>query len=304
MSKIIQSVELVSAQYLEDYEIEACSQIILNFTSGDTFTITAGYDEGCYTLSWFEFNDEEEIEEKLVGKEFVKVTKTDKLVKLPKSGIDEFDKNNICKIILKNNASFRFLLRNSSNGYYSSWLQTEFKSVDKTTRDTCESEEDDYEDLYDSIEQTTFEPNSIILIVGLPGCGKTSIINQYFLEANNLIIDDINLDSDVKYKIKEWLASDTNHKVIITNAQLCSNVYYNYLVDFLNIDNKEEVFQTLTFDSNINRCIRNLIKRELKKNLLERFMISLFELSKLYNPNNPIYLNLSQCYETFRNSII
>ncbi len=306
MAKIIQSVELVSAQDMEDYDNLAYSKIILKFTSGDKLTITAGYDVGCGSFSWFEMIGQDDIEEELVGKEFVKVIKTDKLVNLPKSEIDDFDTNNICRIILSNHESVRFLLRNSSNGFYSSWLETELKSLGKTSNYTLNSEEDnsDYSDSDSdlNLEQTIFEPNSIILLVGLPGCGKTSIINKNYLNPNNLIIDDISLDGDVKNEIKSWLGSNQNHKVIITNAKLCSNTYYNYLIDFLNISNKEEVFQTLTFDSNVYRCIRNLINREEQKRLLESYITSLFDLSKIYNPNNPIYLNLSQCYETFRNS--
>jgi hypothetical protein len=80
----------------------------------------------CCSESWLELPDGSSFNN-IVGKEILSIEKYKGYIDLPESGKQEYDKNNLFNIILTDGTVFPFYLRNSSNGYYSGWLNITVK---------------------------------------------------------------------------------------------------------------------------------------------------------------------------------
>jgi hypothetical protein len=76
----------------------------------------------CCSESWFQIPPGLH---RLVGEEIIGIGLTSREIKLSDSGRQDYDRNEELEITLKNDARFRFLIRNSSNGYYNGWLSVE-----------------------------------------------------------------------------------------------------------------------------------------------------------------------------------
>lgn len=76
----------------------------------------------CCSQSWFELPVE--FTDAMKGKEIVRIARADE-IDLPSSGVQDHDENTVYRIIMKDGANFELILRNSSNGYYSGYLDCE-----------------------------------------------------------------------------------------------------------------------------------------------------------------------------------
>ena len=76
----------------------------------------------CCSESWFEELEYELPFAHLIGTTINKITQTNEQVDLPPSNRQEYDQNTIIRINYDNDQTFDFILINSSNGYYSGWL--------------------------------------------------------------------------------------------------------------------------------------------------------------------------------------
>lgn len=93
---------------LEDYDVD-----VKLFAAAD-----------CCSESWFEISGDLN---DLVGKKITNINNTGE-IDLPASNRQEYDKNHKYEMVFEDESTpFIFILRNSSNGYYSGWLEMKFK---------------------------------------------------------------------------------------------------------------------------------------------------------------------------------
>lgn len=91
----------------------------------------------CCSYSWFEYPSDLK---KIIGSKIINITEGKKHIDMPASNIQEYDENRICYIYTENRKTpYIFYLRNSSNGYYSGWLEIEIKSKDEKYVDVVQS---------------------------------------------------------------------------------------------------------------------------------------------------------------------
>ncbi len=80
----------------------------------------------CCSSSWFFFLDNDL---NLIAKDkTIDTIEISKEVKLPPSGVQEKDLNHLVTIKFTEGQHYDFILRNSSNGYYSGWIEINMKS--------------------------------------------------------------------------------------------------------------------------------------------------------------------------------
>lgn len=99
--------------------------IFINFNNSDKkkkIILFAAQD--CCSDSWFELLNE--TLDSIIGKE-IKNIESKEFIDLPDSGIQECDQNQLISIEFIDNSKFDFVLRNSSNGYYSGWLEIRYE---------------------------------------------------------------------------------------------------------------------------------------------------------------------------------
>lgn len=132
----------------------------------------------------------------------------------------------------ENDQTFLLQLINKSNGYYHGTLKISGKSNTLIN----------------------YKPNSIIIIVGIPGAGKTSYGNSIKKEGDR-IFDDVTCF----LIINEDFASRRN---IFISSLYCDEDTYENLIKSLYIANPKEAVQTICFDINTEQSIENVKRRE------------------------------------------
>jgi len=129
--------------------------------------------------AWFELSDD--IMDALIGTEFIDVLEIEPneniyINKCSNVKSYNYDEGKICKInYIKNNESlyYNFLLCSTIPHYrgYSDWIEL-IPDYQVSSSDV-------------------FEKNSVILLVGLPGSGKSTYLKDYIHNSNYLLFDDI-----------------------------------------------------------------------------------------------------------------
>jgi len=110
------------------FEVDHCQdhQIIISFHSTlDVLILDAQAD--CCSESWFETLSEEF--DVIVDREIATII-TEGDIDLPASNRQKCDENKIVVITFSDESTFQFVLRNSSNGYYSGWLDMRIQKND------------------------------------------------------------------------------------------------------------------------------------------------------------------------------
>ncbi len=193
----------------------------------------------CCSTSWFEY---EPTIQNCVGKTYVSCSDTHRKIELPFSGKDDMDINHVYELIFEDDTRFEIILRNSSNGYYDGYVEEKIECLSMYPIDA--------------------KNNSLILLVGLPGCGKStygiSIRNDI---KNSEFYDDVDLmlqSNLIKFRTDLYLGK----KVIIANANLCIPHIYQDFIDKMNLIDNDKSIVTYCFLPDKEKSIRNIKKRD------------------------------------------
>ena len=127
------------------------------------------------------------------------------------------------------------------------------------------------------------EQYKLIIVIGLPCSGKTTICQQYF---KNYIIHDDFISNFYNNQLIDDLKD--NKKIVITDPRLCDiDRFIQYLLIFLKYVKKNQILLILLpnqIKKSLERCL--LYK---KNNYLEN---SIIYFSKIYNPSSYLSQNI------------
>jgi len=228
----------------------------------------------CCSVSWIELLPDTNIMD-CIGKTYICCIEVDGNVELPDSMQQEYDSNHLFEFQFTDGTTFPFYMRNSSNGYYDGEIIVSFVNTDGTdgTNNTVLQE---------------YNEGQIIIIVGLPGSGKSTYVNEQIKRINDYLFDDTELFLDSTYsELKQLL--EQGQTIIIVSAKLCEPLKYTQFVNSLNILNPEQAIETYCFTHDVPNSTQNIRSREQKKT--NQFITSLTTLSTVYDPNSDVYIN-------------
>ncbi len=192
----------------------------------------------CCSYSYFQFENIHQI----IGKNITQIINNDVVINCSEN--DEKDgylKVYQHQINFSDGTIFPFKLVNNSNGYYYGSLKIEgFVNQER---------------------KFTYKPNSIIIIIGLPGSGKTTYARIIKTDNDCIYDDETNL----------FLIDDkfVNRRNIFVGTKYCDYEIYTNLIKTLNATNPQEAIQTILFESNPQQSIINIKSREGIKDEIE-----------------------------------
>lgn len=247
-----------------DFSNSKFSKIIIDTDDGILKLIARG---DCCSDSWFELmndsnNDSNNCFNSLIDKEILEINTKISHIDMPESNVQVCDENELCEIIL-NDIKFMFILRNSSNGYYSGWVDFEFKENNKKI-----------------VRSKNAKHGRLTIIIGLPCSGKTTLMNNDF--SNSIIHDDFFDKGKVEVIISELI---NGNNVCISDPRLCDFEQYDKLIERININKR--YIQTILFGSDKDACIDNFIMSDKKD---KRIIKDIVNLHKCYSIENA-YIN-------------
>jgi hypothetical protein len=225
------------------------TKIIIKMDDGDLI-LTA---EGDCSNSWFEkwnvdFNY-------LIGKTIKGFDSKIEQINLPQSDFfsyNDYEENHLCQILFSNIScirdenAFTFVLRNSSNGYYSGFISYEFiKTKPKRIINTNSNSK-------------IICNLRISIFIGLPCSGKTTLMKNTY--PNAFHYDDFIHDITPKEVINKMNSSSTINHICFADPRLCNYVWYNKLIDIITTVINENYIQTILFENDVDSCINNFNK--------------------------------------------
>lgn len=256
-----------------------------NNTKNATRIITLHYEsckvkisavEDYYTFARFLFPHKKSKLDKIVGKICVDIKKVKKF---------EINKNltqiKYYNLIFSDGMKFPVMFVNTSDSYYGGYvdIETIHKSPGKK---------------YNKINLT--------IIIGLPGSGKTKMINNFKKDINLLnsnskfsdgipesvkVLDDVLSDIFDKELINAINLSNKN--IIISDPRLCDKQIFEKIKNKIKKYIPKENVKLVLFENDYNACLKNILSKTNttnKKNSIEK---SLSILTKIYNPKNKVY---------------
>lgn len=113
---------------------------------------------------------------------------------------------------------------------------------------------------------------SIILIVGLPGSGKTHLANQ--LSNSNRVFDDITSLDELPY----------NDNFVITDVNFCDNKILSMAIKKLNELYPNHFIEVIYFENDSDKCRKNVIYRCSEFNDCRNVEGTIRRFEKIYYP--------------------
>lgn len=235
-----------------------CSEQIIQFKCNNYDIILYAIGD-CCSESWFEYN-EDSIKE-CIGKFYLKCIDTYSTIELEHSGRQDYDINHIYHIHFHDDSSYEIILRNSSNGYYDGYIKEEITELNTLPINT--------------------KKNGLIILIGLPGCGKTTYGNMIKDSIKNSIFyDDIEMLSSVIDNIKRDLLLQKT--VIVASPRFCSNTLYYDFIERLDLSNNDDSIITYCFIPDKEQSIININRREQSKNIRNKLITTINNYSTYY----------------------
>lgn len=143
----------------------------------------------------------------------------------------------------------------------------------------------------------------ILIVIGLPGSGKTTHVLNHLKQDDNFFIDDFSLNLD---KIKEFKESGLQ-KLIIADPQLCFVDETEIIKTLKSLVSEKFLYEIIYFENNVEQCIKNI------KNRNDGRLISEFIMRNVYTKHYvipkyaitlPVYCDDNSIYATMHNRTI
>lgn len=185
-------------------------------------------------------------------------------------------------LIFDDDTTQKFLLYGLSNGYYHATLSMNLIKIDaKKEKESGNENENENEN---GKENEEFH-NNIIFIIGLPGSGKTSLIEERFKDKK--VFDDFLSSIDIS-SIINWIKNHPTEDVIFSDPRLTnSGTFKSFVSACSSVFHGSNINLTM-FDNNYERCMFNIKN---SGSYIKPRLISLNRLRYKYNPNDQIYFN-------------
>jgi hypothetical protein len=173
---------------------------------------------------------------------------------------------------------FPFKMIHRSNGYYSGGIECKWRCPPS------------------SIENVTYPPNAeLIIIVGLPGSGKSTYARHHFSD----IYDDEELKDlyNSYFTILAHEALLADKKICFVNAQFCATYSYKKFLAIFPPAIQERV-KTIVFKNSPQQCLENHQQRLLEPLHKLRVANDITRMSRTYQPRHDAYKNVTllDCY--------
>lgn len=125
----------------------------------------------------------------------------------------------------------------------------------------------------------------LVVIIGLPCSGKTTLMNKY-LKKKYLVFDDF-IDNFINYELVKNIK--LGKKICICDPRLCDFKIFNfYMKIFKNYIQLKNIFLIL-FENDPKNCLINNIKNNYNDITKNKIKNSIYKFSKVYDLNN--YIN-------------
>lgn len=233
-------------------------------------TVTLVAEGDCCSASWFEAYPENDLHS-LIGRSIDHVSMDDEEYSMEESGVQECDKNYVYAFHLDGGDVVKFLLRNSSNGYYGGYIQYEWRIP------------------YLPKIKPSEQPTEVVIVVGLPASGKTNYIFNRMkldtLEGKNIKRFDeaLTSTSDAQHQIQQLVSENDAHVIYVADALFTDSGVYKKWVCGCKIPRR--LIRTVLFENNESGCMyNNRFRNRALANDISR-------LTQIYNPHSSKYIN-------------
>ncbi len=157
-------------------------------------------------------------------------------INMKKSKRQSCDINEKITFNLESGREFSFILRNSSNGYYSGSIELKFEHI-KTLN-----------------EMEINSTSKIIIVCGLPYSGKSTYISENYQKYEQ--IDDFMFDPFYKIKVIDCLKKSKN--IVLNDPRLCDlNNFLDLYSFIIKMINSHDRIKIILFENNPKQCLIN-----------------------------------------------